>query len=140
MKLNKHTNFFVIVFFVAIIFLFLSFNNKKTKMEDNNNNNNKCSFTQTYSIINFYESDDDSKIWVTLKPFQTDDIATIKLDKKIIGIVNEFENYEFTFEKGNNDIPEDTIYEIFKNSNLISINKTDKTGLDQINERICEIK
>ena len=93
--------------------------------------NTTKTFIRTYYVISATDDDDEDNINVTLKNFQGD-TALVKIDKSsniIVGNTYEFtflNYYEFT----------DTIQNIFEYSTLIHIQKTDKIGLEQINEPI----
>ncbi len=88
-------------------------------------------FVRTYQIISISDTDSGEYWDVTLKMFQGEN-AFVKIRKGYDIVPGN--NYEFTFVTYY-DFP-DTINNIFENSLILSINKTDKLGLEQINEKI----
>ena len=94
--------------------------------------NNHCSFIRTYTVIKYQNTHDYNYIDLTLKQYQMDtELVRIKRND----IIKEGKTYEFefvTYEKY-----EDTIKNIFKNSELIGIKETSKKGMDQIMDVIC---
>lgn len=94
--------------------------------------NNTCTFTRTYKIINISEHDEEEFINVTLSEFQGQ-TALVKINKDVNIKVGY--NYEFTFQTYEHF--DDNINNIFENSILIETNQTSKTGLEQINQKIC---
>lgn len=95
-----------------------------------------CSFTRTYLVLDISASNDDKYVYLTLKMFQDEEVVTVKIDKDLVNDVVEDKYYEFQFTSIGNS-SENDIQSIFKNHKLVSIQATDKTGLDQINENIC---
>ncbi len=102
-------------------------------------NNNYCGhkidkikyFTRTYHILNVYPDNDSDYLNVTLSSFQGD-IATIKLNKKYsVEVDNSYEFKFYTYK-----LFDDSIDNIFTNASLASVTKTNKVGLEQINEAI----
>lgn len=83
-------------------------------------------FTKTYTVISKVESNEENKYYVTLKEFQGE-VDTVLIEDKNDELKVDF-TYEFNF-KGKSG---NTIEDVFKNE-LVSFNKTDKTGLEQIN-------
>lgn len=63
----------------------------------------------------------------------------MKVQKNLANIVEKENNYKFTFQYTDN-IVEDNIQSIFANTILISIKKTDKQGLDQIQDLLRDYK
>lgn len=96
-------------------------------------NNNESTFTKTYNIESISSGEEENIYYVTLSLFQSyKDIALIKTSQKLeVG-----KNYEFTFKNSNYNINEDKISSIFENAELIKIEKTEKLGLDQIQDSV----
>lgn len=94
--------------------------------------NNSTTFTKTYTVLNKTASNEENRYYVTLQVFQGE-VDTVLIEDKD-NILDVDGTYEFTFVK-NNKI-EDRIESIFSNSELIDIKKTDKKGLEQIQEKI----
>lgn len=92
-------------------------------------------FTQTFRILNIIESNDSKYIYLTVRQFQCEEVETVKIKKNLASSVKANNNYEFTFRYTEKDV-EDEIKSIFENMDIISIEKTDKEGLEQINEGI----
>ena len=87
-------------------------------------------FTRTYKVEKVLQGEEENLFWVTLKLFQAEaDTVLIRTDEKL----KEGKNYEFTLSTTNTSM-DDNIDSIFKNSILLKIKETDKTGLDQIQE------
>ena len=76
-------------------------------------------------------------MYLTLREYQEEDVVTVKVEKELISNVIEDTYYEFNFasigKSKNTDIEK-----LFKSNRLLSVNPTDKIGLDQINENICK--
>lgn len=117
---------FILVFVILISIYAIKVNQKKYY----------CKITKTYSIENIIDSQDYDFIYVTLKSFQDEDIQTIKIKRNKKQEILAGNNYEFTFEI-NKKIEIDSILSIYNNSNIISVRKTDKTGLELTNEDLC---
>ena len=112
----------------------------KEKLESNKSSQNNPSvlyeFTQTYHVANIEESNDYNYLYLTVRQFQFEEIATVKVLRSLASEVKEDENYEFTFqyEYPKVELTEGTIEEIFEKCHLISIEYTDKIGLGQTQE------
>ena len=112
----------------------------KEKLESNKSSQNNPSvlyeFTQTYHVANIEESNDYNYLYLTVRQFQFEEIATVKVLRSLASEVKEDENYEFTFqyEYPKVELTEGTIEEIFEKCHLISIEYTDKTGVIQTQE------
>lgn len=94
---------------------------------------NTKTFTRTYNVLNIADSDDKEYVYLTLRQFQFDEVATVKVLEDLTLDLEENNNYEFTFQYV---IKKDTqgIKELFDKYDLISIIETDKEGLAQIQE------
>ena len=112
----------------------------KEKLESNKSSQNNPSvlyeFTQTYHVANIEESNDYNYLYLTVRQFQFEEIATVKVLRSLASEVKEDENYEFTFqyEYPKVELTEGTIEEIFEKCHIISIEYTDKIGLGQTQE------
>ena len=105
--------------------------------EINNGNNSVIyEFTRTYNILNIEESNDYDYLYLTIRQFQTEEVSTVKVLRSMASSTEEGKNYEFTFRYNypSTVIDDDTIEELFQKCNLISIEYTDKIGLEQIQE------
>ena len=91
-----------------------------------------CNFTRTYKVVKLQEDDDYNYLNVTLKQYQAETIQVrINRNDKL----KEGKNYEFTFITYEEF--EDTMKNIFDYSEIIGIEETNKTGMDQTMDRIC---
>ena len=95
-----------------------------------------CSFTKTYQILDVSESKDGESLYLTLKQFQNEEVVTVKISKELAVDIEEESYYEFTFASLGRG--EENIQSIFKDHRLLKIEKTELTGLEQINEDICK--
>ena len=108
----------------------------KNKEISNNDNNVIYEFTRTYNVRNVEESNDEAYVYLTLRQFQFEEVATVKVLKSMASNIEEGNNYEFTFRYNypSTEIENDAIEELFSKCNLISIKYTDKVGLEQTQE------
>ena len=112
----------------------------KEKLESNKSAQNNPSilyeFTQTYHVVNIEESNDYNYLYLTVRQFQFEEIATVKVLRSLASAVEEDKNYEFTFqyEYPKVELTEGTIEELFEKCHLISIEYTDEIGLGQTQE------
>lgn len=97
------------------------------------NNTNTGKFIKTYRVLNVSESNDEKYLYLTIRQFQCEEIKTVKVQRNLAQTVKANNDYEFQFEYTNKKI-EDNIESIFENANLLSIKKTDKQGLEQIQD------
>lgn len=95
-------------------------------------------FTKTYKIYNIAPSNDFDYVYITIRGFQEEEIDTVKVKRELFETLEE-ENYEFTFKITDGRIKEN-IEDIFNYSELVSVIKTDKTGLEQVNEYLVDLK
>lgn len=92
-------------------------------------------FVKTYNILHIAESNDKNYLYLTIRKFQDEEVETVKVLRDLADNIEVNGNYEFTFQYETDDI-EDNIKSIFENSTIISIVKTDKIGLNQIQDSI----
>lgn len=96
-----------------------------------------CSFVRTYLVLDISDSNNEEYIYLTLREFQGEEVATIRVEKKLIQDIQEDQYYEFQF--GSLKVSDKTdIKSLFESHVLLSISHTEKTGLEQINENICK--
>lgn len=119
----------LIILIIGLALFFINFNSKKFI---------PCEFVRTYRVENILDSNDEDYLFITIRSFQDEDVQTIKI-KKGREQIKEKDNYEFRF-RLNKKITNDSILEIYNNSEIISINRTDKTGLEQTNDDLCSKK
>lgn len=94
-----------------------------------------CSFTKTYQVLDISDIND-SYSYLTLKQYNNEEVASVKVKKELITDIVEENYYEFRF--GSIGKGEENIKAIFEEQYLLSINETNKIDLEQINENICK--
>ena len=97
-----------------------------------------CQFTKTYRVEKIIESNDEEYLHVTLTEFQKEGAETVTIPREINNNIEEGKYYEFTFSSNQEDLSED-MNNIFENTEVLSIVETEKTGLDQIQEKVCKV-
>ena len=97
-----------------------------------------CQFTKTYRVEKIIESNDEGYLHVTLTEFQKAGAETVTIPREINNNIEEGKYYEFTFSSNQEDLSED-MNNIFENTEVVSIVETEKTGLDQIQEKVCKV-
>ena len=108
----------------------LLFENKKVNNDDNSV---IYEFTRTYNIRNIEESNDEAYLYLTLRQFQFEEVATVRVLRSMASEIEVGNNYEFTFRYHypSTEIENDSIEELFLKCDLILIKYTDKIGLEQ---------
>lgn len=96
-----------------------------------------CSFTRTYLVLDMSESNDDKYIYLTLREFQAEEVVTVKVKRELASKIIEDNYYEFKFASTGKSSNVD-IKSLFEANTLLSVNPTDKIGLEQINENVCK--
>lgn len=132
---NKFKKIIIVIIFISILIVSILYL-YKSKRNTNKNENYECVLTKTYNIENINDSNDENYLYVTFKEFQTEGVFTIKLSKTISKDLVIGENYEFTFNT-KREYLFDTIDVIFDNSELINIVQSNKVGIEQKNDYIC---
>lgn len=120
---------------IGIIILIAFLVPKREEVAEEKNNKTICEYTRTFKILGIYESNDDKYLYVTIRAFQDEDIQTIRIERNMTE-VEEGNDYEFTF-KTTKKVDENSILSLSQNSSIISIVKTDKVGLEQVNKSVC---
>ena len=108
----------------------------KNKEINSNDNDIIYEFTRTYNILKVEESNDYAYLYLVVRQYQFEEIATVKILRSMADTIEEGKNYEFTFRYNypSTQIENDTIEELFLKCQLVSINATDKAGLEQTEE------
>ena len=116
-KFRKYILLFILMISIQVIFIvvFSIMSDKYIK------SNYKCLGSQTYYVLEVYDSEDNNYSYVTLK--KNDTIKTVKVSKVISSLVEIDGNYEFIFRGNDNN---DDIDYIFDNNEIINVIKTDK--------------
>lgn len=122
----------IIIFIILLIVILFP---KIDEVHEEKNNKTICEYTRTFKILGIYESNDDKYLYVTIRAFQDEDIQTIRIERNMAEI-KEGNYYEFTF-KTSKKVDKNSILSLYKNSSIISIEKTDKIGLQQVDKSVC---
>lgn len=98
-------------------------------------------FVRTYRVVADLQKTDQTGNYnyYVIEKFQYDNPIVIRVEKKYK--LEENANYEFTFKGGIDELKTDySIEEIFNQFRIINIQKTDKEGLEQRQDKIYELK
>ena len=132
---NKKNNYLLIILSVFLLIIMLIIFNYK-KEENNLKEKETCTLIRTFYIDDIKNSNDENYLYVTLHEYQVEGVFTIKISKVIGKELEKNNNYEFTF-----TTPKDYMWEttdkLFNNREIISIEKTDKVGLEQTSKYYC---
>lgn len=112
----KYILWFLIMIIVQVVIIFLI-----SMFSDNKKNTYKCVGSQTYVVMEIYDSEDNNYSYVTLK--KDDVIETVKVSKVIVSLIDVSKKYEFIFRS--NDKNKNIDY-IFSNNEIINVIETDK--------------
>lgn len=95
----------------------------------------ECKFTRTYRVVDIldYQTDDNTAKYVILDQFQENLPFIVNLPNDQVAILVKGENYEFSF-SGDKKYKNSEHQKLFANFQLNNIKKTDRVGLDQIQE------
>ena len=97
-----------------------------------------CNFVRTYYVEMLREMEDEDTTAVVLSEFQSDKLTTITLSNALAKDLEVGSSYEFTFKTYQAYIDTD-IENVFDENEVVSVKKTDKTGVQQIQEDGCSI-
>lgn len=132
---NKKNNYLLIILSVFLLIIMLIIFNYK-KEENNLKEKETCTLIRTFYIDDIKNSNDKNYLYVTLHEYQVEGVFTIKISKVIGKALEKNNNYEFTF-----TTPKDYMWEttdkLFNNREIISIEKTDKVGMEQTSKYYC---
>lgn len=84
------------------------------------------------------ELQDEAKVAVVLSEYQVDKLVTVELDATLARGLEEGSYYKFTFNTYQAYIDTD-IEHIFRENEVVSVQKTDKMGEEQIREDSCSM-
>ena len=111
--------------------------NKLEKYEPEILEEGNCKFTKTYHVIdimdNYEPEDDNSSKFVILVQYAIQQPFIVNLPNDKVVLLTEGEDYEFSF-SGSKKYKKSENQEIFTNFELINVKKSDKVGLDQVQE------
>lgn len=144
MKIKGKSTFFYITVWVLIFLLVLlllviciNVNIFKDKNKIPMQKKFTCTFIRTYKVEYILPSNSENFLYLTIRAFQDEEVQTIKISKALFPKIEQGKYYEFNF-RPFEKIEQDNIMNIYQKSKLISIEETEKIGLDQIQDRICE--
>ena len=130
----------LVLILICLIFLLVKIgdgkNNIKPK-DDPYKDEYRCTYKTTYHIENIYESNDENYLYYTVTQFQTEGVFVIRLPKSIAQNIEINNDYIFTLRTNKEYIYKLTNI-LFENSTVINIEKTDLTGLEQVNRFYCD--
>lgn len=117
-------------------FLFLIASSENGNTVNANQQLKDVYFTRTYYVIKDLELTDHTGNfhYYVINQFLEDDPTVIKVEKQYI--LEENKNYEFTFHGEIVEKKDYRIKDLFENLNIVEIEETDKTGLDQVQESV----
>jgi len=121
----------IILIIILVLVIIIKFPKKENPKITNN-----CVAIRTYYIDKITSSNDENYSYITIHEFQTEGVYTIKVSKLIASNLKHSANYEFTFLTTNKYLKK-TPDNLFNNSEVISIDYTDKVGNEQVNTSYC---
>lgn len=129
--------FIILTILIASVLIFFCYILKKGFIKYDNTISTTVEFTKTYSvdaILNYTDSTGKYG-YIIVNQFQMDMPTVMKIEYELLGNIEIGGNYEFTF-RGNklNNKDYDVIYEIINNFKLVKLEKTDKKGMEQIQD------
>ena len=98
-------------------------------------------FVRTYRVVSDLQKTDQTGTYnyYVIEKFQYDNPIVVRIENKYK--LEENTNYEFTFKGGIDSLKTDySMEEIFEQFRIINIQKTDKEGLEQRQDKIYDIK
>ena len=110
----------------------------RQKYYHNNKEYLTCEFVRTYKVLDIIKGSKEDYSYVTLSSFLDDEIYTAKIKNNLINNLLVDNYYEFTFQTYQSYIDTD-IDDVFKDSNVIRVTKTDKLPSEQINDNSCRV-
>lgn len=138
---GKSTFFYIMVVFLSLLLLLLVICINANIFKDKNKipiqKKFTCTFIRTYKVEYILPSNSENFLYLTIRAFQDEEVQTIKISKALFPKIEQGKYYEFKF-RPFEKIEQDNIMDIYRKSKLISIEETEKIGLEQIQDRICE--
>ncbi|HBA38134.1 MAG TPA: hypothetical protein DCY94_05385 [Firmicutes bacterium] len=104
--------------------------------EENFCKNEDRYFVQTFDVLNVAVSNEEKYLYVTLRRFTGEEVKTFRILRELEPSIEAGNAYEFTFKYTAVSIADESMEEIFKSALLTKVEKTDKVGLDQVNDII----
>lgn len=90
---------------------------------------------RTYEVFSVVPSNDYNYIYITIRAYQDEEVAVVKIKRSLNESIEVGKNYEFTFKITENYV-EDNAASIFANLELLKVEYTDKVGMGQINDNL----
>lgn len=142
MKIKEKNAFFyiavgVLIFLLVLLLLVICINIFKDKNKIPIQKKYTCTFIRTYKVEYILPSNSEDFLYLTIRAFQDEEVQTIKINKDLFSKIEQGKYYEFKF-KPLEKIEQDTILNIHQKSQIISIEETERIGLEQIQDNICE--
>ena len=115
----------------------------RQKYYQSGTNHASCDFVRTYFIYSIIdreenETEESDTLYVVLNEFQSENLVTVPISRRLLDGVTEGYYYEFTFNTYQAYIDTD-IENIFEENEVVSIKKTDKPIDEQIHEDSCSV-
>ncbi len=126
---------FLLVLMLLVISININISKDKNKIPTQNEFT--CTFIRTYKVEYILPSNSKEFLYLTIRAFQDEEVQSIKISKALCPEIEQGKYYEFKF-RPFEKIEKDNILNIYQKSKLISIEETEKIGLEQIQDRICE--
>ena len=137
-KKQTHKKYFILIPLLTIILLLLGAiiitnrkDNKTISKEET-----PCTLIKTFYINHISQSNDKNYQYITISEYQTEGTYTIRLSSVEVKDIVKDSNYEFTFSVPK-DYTSESVEELFNNRKIISINKTDKVGMETESKYLC---
>jgi len=118
-----------LIIILIIILITPKINKQKEK-------NNLCTIIRTYYIDSIGKSNNDNYLYITIHEYQVEGTFTIKLPKIVSKDLEVGKSYEFTFE-AKKEYTKVTTDILFKHSDIINVNYTNKEGLERTSKYTC---
>lgn len=96
-----------------------------------------CHFTRTYYVDQVVENQTTNELSLVLTEYQGSTVI-LNIPLKWSSNIDVGNNYEFTFSSEKDQELDTSLPNIFNNYELVDITKTDRIGLEQIQDTICE--
>lgn len=114
----------------------------RQKYYQSGTNHTSCDFIRTYFIYSIIDREEDYKeeesdiLYVVLNEFQSENLITVPISRRLLEGIIEGYYYEFTFNTYQSYIDTD-IENVFEENEVVSIKKTDRSIDEQIHEDSC---
>lgn len=116
-NIKKYILVFIVMIVIQIVLIFVVSMISSLNMDGNY----LCLGTQTYTILEIYDSEDENYSYVTLK--KDDIVKTVKVSRVISSLISEDNMYEFIFRSNSNN---NDIDYIFDNNEIVNVVETNE--------------